>query len=303
MGRAPAVPTAVIGCGRLARSLIPLLGPAGYRVVTVLGRRLGAARSATRAVPSARATTSAGIAVEPAQLVLLAVADRAIPEVADRLAVLPKIDWKRRTVLHHAGALGLDPLRGLRNVGAAVGVLHPLQSLGVPTLAAKLLPGSRGPRAGHPPRGTVGPRVARAPGRGARGPHKPPTPEERNAYHAAASLVSNDVVALLAIGSELLQSIGLGRRRALDSLLPLLRGTLAQIERSGLDGPLTGPAIRGDVDTLRAHLRRLSRGAPEDREIHRLLSIRLARLALQRGQRTAAATVSGLVGRKRHRKV
>ena len=129
------------------------------------------------------------------------------------------------------------------------------------------------------------------------------TPAECNAYHAAASLVSNDVVALLDVGVELLRSIGIGRRRALDALLPLLRGTLTQIDRSGLAGPLTGPAVRGDVDTLRAHLRQLSRGSPEDREIHRLLSIRLARLALQHGETSAAATVRGLIGRKRRREV
>ena len=298
MGRAPAVPTAVIGCGRLARSLIPLLGPSGYRVVTVLGRRLGAARSAARGVASARATTSAAIAVEPAQLVLLAVADRAISEVVDRLAVLPQIDWKRRTVLHHAGALGLDPLRPLQRVGAAVGLVHPLQSLGVPSLAAQLLPGSRARVAGDRRGRAAALSLARALDLVPLGLGNDLTPQERNAYHAAASLFSNDVVALLAIGTELLQSIGLSRRRALDALLPLLRGTVAQIDRSGLDGPLTGPAIRGDVDTLRAHLRRLSHGSPEDREIHRLLSIRLARLALRRGERTAAATIAGLIGRK-----
>jgi len=303
MGRAPAVPTAVIGCGRLARSLIPLLGPAGYPVVTVAGRRLTAARSATRGVRGARATTSARIAVVPAQLVLLAVADRAIPELVDRLAALPNIDWKRRTVLHHAGALGLEPLRPLSRVGAAVGVLHPLQSLGLPSLAAELLPGSRARVAGDRRGRAVALSLARALHLVPLGLRNDLTPEERHAYHAAASLFSNDVVALLAVGTELLQSIGLGRRRALDSLLPLLRGTLTQIDHCGLDGPLTGPAVRGDVDTLRAHLRRLSRGSPEDGEIHRLLSIRLARLALERGERAAAATVTGLVGRKRKRRV
>ncbi len=303
MSQAPAVPTAVIGCGRLARSLIPLLGPAGYRVVRVLGRRLAAARSATRGLRGARATTSARVAVEPARLVLLAVADRAIPELAERLAAAPGIDWKQRTVLHHAGALGLEPLQPLRNLGAAVGLLHPLQSLGVPRLAAELLPGSRARVAGDRRGRAVATRLARALQLVPLGLGDDLTARERNAYHAAASLVSNDVVALLAMGTELLQSIGLGRRRALDSLMPLLRGTLAQIDHCGLDGPLTGPAIRGDVDTLRAHLRCLSRGSPEDREIHRLLSIRLARLALQRGQRSAAATVNELVGRKRRRKV
>ncbi len=297
------VRTAVVGTGRLARSLIPLLGPARHRVTAVLGRRISAARSAARGAPDARATTSARIAVENARLVLLAVPDRAIPEIARKLAALSQIDWKTRTVLHHAGALDLEPLRPLRKAGAAVGVLHPLQSLGLPDLAAELLPGSHARIAGDRRGRAVATRLARALGLLPLGLRNGLTPAECNAYHAAASLVSNDVVALLDVGVELLRSIGIGRRRALDALLPLLRGTLTQIDRSGLAGPLTGPAVRGDVDTLRAHLRRLSRGSPEDREIHRLLSIRLARLALQHGETSAAATVRGLIGRKRRREV
>jgi predicted short-subunit dehydrogenase-like oxidoreductase (DUF2520 family) len=127
--------------------------------------------------------------------------------------------------------------------------------------------------------------------------------EDRTAYHAAASLFSNDVLALLAMGTELLESIGLGRRQALDALLPLARGTLRQVERRGLAGPLTGPAPRGDLETLRAHLRRLERGTPGDREIHRLLSLRLARLALAHGEEAAAATLSALGGSRRRRGV
>jgi hypothetical protein len=57
------------------------------------------------------------------------------------------------------------------------------------------------------------------------------------------------------------------------------------------------------VETLRAHLQRLAGGSPEDREIHRLLSLRLARLALARGEKGAAETLSKLGGSRRRRGV
>lgn len=302
MARPTEIATTVVGTGRLARSLVPLLRPAGHPVVAVVGRRVSAARSVCRHARRARATTSLRTGVARGRLILLAVPDRAISEVARKLASLDDVDWRRRTVLHHAGALGCEPLERLRLAGAGVGVLHPLQSLGVPALAAEILPGSGARIEGDRRGSTAARRLARALG-------LKPLPlgnlssRDRTAYHAAASLFSNDVLALLAVSAGLLESIGLGHRRALDVLLPLARGTLRQVERAGLAGPLTGPAPRGDVDTLRAHLRRLAAGSPEDREIHRLLSIRLARLALERGEPGAEATLSALGGSKRRRGV
>jgi predicted short-subunit dehydrogenase-like oxidoreductase (DUF2520 family) len=305
MSRPPEVATTVVGTGRLARSLVPLLGPAGHPVVSVVGRRLAAARATCRQARRARPTTSLRAGAERGQLILLAVPDRSIADVTRELAALDDVDWKRRVVLHHAGALGCEPLEALRRAGAGAGLLHPLQSLGVPALAAEILPESRARIEGDRRGRAAARRLARALGLAAL-PLKDLSPRDRTAYHAAASLVSNDLLALLAVGAGLLESVGLGHRRALDALLPLIRGTLRQVEQAGLSGPLTGPAPRGDVETLRAHLRRLDTiagGWPEDREIHRLLSIRLARLALELGEPAAAETLSALGGSKRRRRV
>ena len=302
MTRTPRVATTLVGTGRLARSLAPLLGRAGHPLVAVVGRSVAAARCVARRVSGARATTSLRTGAEQGRLVLLAVPDRAIATVARELAST-EIVWRGRVVLHHAGALGCEPLRSLRRAGAGVGVLHPLQSLGTPELVSEILPGSRARVEGDARGRRAALRLARALGLVPLA-LRDLTPRQRTAYHAAASLCSNDLLALVAVGCGLLESLGLGRRRALDALLPLLRGTLRQIERGGLTGPLTGPATRGDVDTLRAHLRRLAHGgAAEDREIHRLLSVRLARLALEHGESEAQATLRAFAGRKPRRGV
>ena len=102
---------------------------------------------------------------------------------------------------------------------------------------------------------------------------------------------------------DLFESIGVGSRQAMNALIPLARGTLRQLDRSGLGGPLTGPASRGDLATLRAHLDRLADGTPEEREIHRLLSLRLARLALELGGTDAAETLAAFGGSKQERGV
>ena len=109
----------------------------------------------------------------------------------------------------------------------------------------------------------------------------PATAADRATYHAAAALVSNDLLALLATGADLLESLGLSRATAIRALAPLASGTLRQAAGAGPAAALTGPVVRGDHRTLSGHLRRLS---PPAREIHRLLSRRLLQLAEDEGR-------------------
>jgi predicted short-subunit dehydrogenase-like oxidoreductase (DUF2520 family) len=224
-------------------------------------------------------TIDAAAAASAADLVLLAVPDGVIAPLARNLAASEGIDWNGKVVLHHAGALGPRELAPLERPGAAVGLLHPLQSLGGGPLAVDLLRGARARIEGAPRARAAARRIA-----GALGlvPLRFPTSlttEERTLYHAAASMLSNDLIALLDAGGRLLQNLGLGRRAALEALIPLATGTLLQAERSGLRAALTGPVVRGDVDTVAAHLRVLDRRCLGSERIHRLLSRQLLCLA------------------------
>jgi predicted short-subunit dehydrogenase-like oxidoreductase (DUF2520 family) len=275
--RRPAI--AVIGAGRLAAALLPLLEPAGYRLSALCARRLADARRLARGMGEVVITTRPEEAARAARLVLLAVPDRAIAPLASQLAKASGLSWKGRTVLHHAGALGLAPLAPLARAGAATGVLHPMQCLGRSRMAAALLPGSRarieGDRRGH----GVTRRLARDLGLV---PLRMPAnldDADRAAYHAAASLLSNDIVALLAVGLRLLAAVGLSRREGLQALATLARGTLIQAELGGLEAALSGPVSRGDRATSGAQLAALSRQSPAASRAHRQLALELVRLA------------------------
>ena len=179
--------------------------------------------------------------------------------------------------------------------GLGKGGLHPLQCLGGPRQAAAVLPGSRARIEGDPAARRVATALARALGLRPLAFRKTLTSRDRTAYHAAASLLSNDLLALLSIGVDLLTRSGLGRKAASDALIALARGTLTQIDAEGPAGALTGPVARGDVDTLEAHLRQLGPGPGEGRKIHRQLSIRLARLAVRHGEKRAAESLRWLL--------
>lgn len=272
--RRPAV--AMIGAGRLATALVPRLAAAGYVILAVASRTGRSARRLARSV-GARSSLRAETAARGADVVLIAVPDREIAGVADRLA-REIAGWDRRVVLHHAGALGLEPLLPLARAGAAVGLLHPLQVLGLPRIADRILPGSRARIEGEPRARRVARRIARDLGLLPLVLPRAHRPAARAAYHAAASLVANDLVALLAIGADLLRRAGLSEREALGALLPLAAGALSHVEAGGLRAALTGPVARGDARTLSAQLRSLSAASPEGAKAHRALSRRLLRL-------------------------
>jgi predicted short-subunit dehydrogenase-like oxidoreductase (DUF2520 family) len=273
--------TAIVGTGHLARALAPLLLASGYRIVAVAGRRPASARALARTLRGARAVAAPERAVAAAELILLAVPDREIAPLARRLSAAGRPGLRGKTFLHHAGALGREALEPLATAGAAVGVLHPLQALGEPAVARDVLPGSTGRIEGQGQGLRVARRLARDLGLVALELPPGSGEAERAAYHAAGALASNDVLALVAIALELLESAGVPRARALRALGALARGTLVQAERAGIGAAITGPASRGDVDTLRRHLRELERRSPADAEVHRALSLRLLDLAVR----------------------
>ncbi len=289
--------TAVVGGGALARAFLPGLVARGYPVLALAASTRASARKATRGFEGIRATASVKDAVRDARLVLLAVPDREIGPLARVLARDLRGQWDRRVVLHHAGALGLEPLAPLSREGASVGVLHPLQSLGRGPLAASLLSGARARIEGDSRAATLGRRLARDLGLVPFSLPRGSSAADRHAYHAAASLVSNDLLALVSIAVRLLGRIGVKPDAALRALAPLARGTLAQIADAGLVGGLTGPVARGDAVTLAVQLRRLATFSPEVSAVHRLLSREILDLARASGRLTTrqARAVRGVL--------
>ena len=87
-------------------------------------------------------------------------------------------------------------------------------------------------------------------------------PGGKQAYHAAAVLAAGGFVGLLDAITEAARGAGLDEAGALAIYGPLIRGSLANAERLGVEAALTGPFVRGDEGTVRGHLAALSRLAP-----------------------------------------
>ncbi|HEX4081781.1 MAG TPA: DUF2520 domain-containing protein [Acidimicrobiales bacterium] len=206
-----------IGAGRAGRSLSTALAAAGWDVVGLLGRRDDLTAAAT------------GVDV-----LVIATPDDAVADVA--AAVRPEPDT---VVLHLSGSLGLDVLAPHGRRAA----LHPLVPLPNPTVGARRL-------AGGVTFAVAGDPVARLMAESLGGRTVEVADADRAAYHAAACIAANHVVALLGQVERVATAVGL----PLDAFLDLTRAAVDDVGRLGPRGALTGPAGRGDWATLARHL-------------------------------------------------
>lgn len=257
---------AIVGGGRMGRGLAAALAEAGERVA------LWSRREATGAVEEA---------VSGAGTVILAVPDDAIPVVAERLAASGAIG-RDQVVLHLSGLRGRPALVALERSGAALGSLHPLQTISDPATAAVRWRGAFAAVEGDDRAIAEAERVAGLLGLqpfriGAAG---------KAAYHAGAVMVGNYVVALAGAAARLGVAAGIPEELAGRLYLPLLLGAVENLQRQSPAEALTGPVRRGDLATVRAHLAALS---GDDRALYARLGLEALRLGRAAGMDARAA--------------
>ena len=266
----------ILGAGRLGRALGRLLTDSGLRPGGIACRRLRSARQAVAFVGGGEPTTSCSRAAAGASLVILSTPDAVIAPLARRLAA-SRLAWEGKMVVHTSGALSSEVLDPLSRLGARTASLHPMVSVADPRSGVRVLRGSRFAIEGDRQALQRLRRLVRSVG----GVPVVIPGQAKALYHLIACLLSSDVVALLSLGLEAARGLGLSRREAAALFLPLVRGTLGNVERLGPVKALTGPVSRGDPGTLGLH-RAALRGLPLDlRRAHRILSRRAVALALQ----------------------
>jgi len=248
----------VAGPGKAGSSLARWAMAAGAELVAVAGRRVG--EPAWPGGPPRLALADLDTAGQ--DLLLIAVGDGAVAEVAARLASRPQA----RVVLHTSGSLDASALAPLRATGSAsgssIGSLHPLKALPQP------LPDPAEGRGvffavdGDPEARELAFRLA-----GAWGGVAAEVPAAaRPLYHFAATLAAGGVVTLLSAATEIAGGIGLPEA-VTRGYLELARGALAAATRALDEGQplataITGPVTRDDRETLRKHLAALGSLTP-----------------------------------------
>ena len=231
---------AIVGAGRVGCSIARALAARDHRIVVAsVARQSSVARvlDVLGHVPIAEPQD----AVLAANVVVIAVPDDALEATAHRVRPGLREDV---VVVHTSGIYGTDVLAGCTSKIAAI---HPAQTIPEPT--TDLTDVYFGITAPEHMREWAWWFV------GELGGLPLDVPEDQRAlYHAALSMASNFTVALAADAADLLGDA--------KPLQPLLRQTIENVIRLGGDAALTGPVVRGDAGTVRAHIAALTQHAP-----------------------------------------
>ncbi len=244
----------IVGRGRAGQSFRGALAFAGWDVELIAARpfvqhdvRHGAAED-----PTARVPTELFVA---ADLVVIAVPDAAIAAVAAALPATPGL------VVHVSGATGLDVLKSHTRRGS----IHPLMSLpdaesGTRRLLDHCTFAVDGDAFTHDVVSSLGGRLVEVPA------------AKRALYHATAAVAANHLTALCAQVERLAVAVGVPA----DAYWTMMAATLANVADSGATAALTGPAARGDWETVRSHLTALP---AREQELYRALMVEAATAA------------------------
>jgi predicted short-subunit dehydrogenase-like oxidoreductase (DUF2520 family) len=266
-----------VGAGRVGTALGVALRRAGWPVTAVASRERARRDRFLALVPGARGYAEAAAILDDADLVFLTVPDDAVAAVASELRL-----YSGQAIVHTSGVLPAAVLAPAMAAGTEAGSFHPLVAFADLDAALAALPGATVAIEGDEPlmplltdlADALGARAVRVSAAG------------KALHHAAAVLAAGGFVALLDTLVALGAAAGLDEETSLELYGDLVRQGLANAARLGVRTALTGPLVRGDVGTVRAHLAALRRLAPDAMAVYLALGGRALEIAVARGELT-----------------
>jgi predicted short-subunit dehydrogenase-like oxidoreductase (DUF2520 family) len=263
-----------IGAGTVGTALAARLKGRGYAVVAVSSRSRDSAQNLAQVVGGCRVFDSQGVA-DAAELIFITTPDDAIAGVASQVSWRPG-----QGVVHCSGADSTAVLQPAKKLGAQVGVFHPLQTFASVKQAIENMPGSTFALEAEEPLLKTLQDMATALG----GRWVEIKAGDKVLYHAAAVIACNYMVTLTKLATDLWQTFNVPPQQATQALLPLMRGTIHNIDTVGIPQCLTGPIARGDVGTIKKHLDALERTAPHLVSSYRELGLQTIPIAVAKGR-------------------
>ena len=250
----PTFGVGAIGAGRVGAVLAAALRAAGHDVVAAAGESDASRGRIDHLLPGVAVAKPTDVA-RASDLLLLTVPDDMLSNVVTMLTASGAIH-AGQVVVHTSGRHGLAVLEPARQVGARTIALHPAMTftgteVDLPRLSGCVF----GVTADEDDRALAESLVADLGG----------TPmwvreEHRTLYHAGLAHGANHLVTLVSEAMEILSAAGAADPAA--TLRPLLTAALDNALEDG-DAALTGPIVRGDVETVRAHVTDLRTTAPQ----------------------------------------
>ncbi len=253
----PAKTAGLVGIGNLAWNLAANLQGSGYSLEQVIGRSKTQTAEFAEEFLVPMNSISLGDLHPGLDVVFLAVSDSLIPEVAEKIGALRNSET---LILHCSGNVSLSVLA---TAGAKSGVIWPVQTLTKENLSpfrevALYIEATENAR-----------EEVRKLALSLSNHVTYSTSEERRWVHLAAVIAGNFSNLLYHEATKLLDQVP---SEGLSTLTPLILETLRKSIAIGPEAAMTGPAIRGDGETMKSHLKLLEASNPKLAELYRMIS-------------------------------
>ena len=250
----------ILGAGRLATNFSMAIRKKGCEIVEVYNRTESRGKELARRL-SAKYIPEPELLTKDADLYILMVSDDAIAEVLTHLRL------GDRLVVHTSGSVEMNILA---QVSTRFGVIYPPQTFTkLPLVNFRSVPlciEASSVKTGEllsAFAASLSDRIYRI------------DSDQRKILHLSAVFANNFTNFMYVISQDLLRENGMD----FGMLEPIIRLTAARASSGNAAEMQTGPAVRGDRDTIREHLALLS-GHPEYKEIYELITKRI----IQRGK-------------------
>jgi len=263
-----------IGSGTTGTALAVRLNQKGYDVIASSSRSYSSAQKLASRIKGCTAYYSAQEAADKSDLIFITTPDDVIENVAT------SIKWRKgQYIVHCSGAHSIDILKSAETDGAFTSCFHPLQTFASIDHAIDNLPGTTFAIESRDMLLDILKDMAAS----LDGNWIILKPGDKVLYHTAAVFASNYFVTLVKLATDLWQTFGVPQDQAIQALIPLIKGTLRNIETIGLPDCLTGPIARGDAGTIQKHLEALKNKAPAATEVYKDLARQTIPIALEKG--------------------
>lgn len=217
--------------------------------------------------------------------IILSTPDGAIKKVWD---TIDKKNLTGKMICHLSGSLSSDVFSGIDTYGGYAISIHPMFAFSNKDSVYQQLDSVSFTLEGHPYAVNAWKQQLHALGNHSVVIDQAKKPK----YHAAASILSNQVIAVLATGYELLEECGFSEKEARTFSAALVRDNVEHVIADGCVSALTGPIERGDVGTVQKHLQELN---DVQKELYRVCGSKLLELAECKNPQTDYAVLESIL--------
>lgn len=268
-----------IGAGAVGTSLAFRLKQAGFSLAGIASRSTASAEKAAEIVQIP--VLSMEDACRAADFLFITTSDREISNVISHLAAARCIH-DGMIIAHTSGAYTSDLLSAAHTFGAEIMSFHPLQSFPKACTTPANLKNTIFTLEGDACAISIAAQIVQELG----GHTVVMDKEYKTLYHASACVASNYFVSIFHLAITLLTTAGFTKELAQAALIPLVHGTLKNIETADAIQALTGPISRGDATTVAKHLEAMQQFCPDLLPLYKQLGLYTTSIATEKGSIT-----------------